>query len=457
MRSTTSTQDAADTRAVGRLRVLPILHPQGCRTYVVADETSKQALALDVHLDLVDAVDSAVRDAGWTLPYVVDSHTHADHPSGAGALASRFGSTRIAHAKADHDGVTRHPDDGDTLHLGDIPVTVHHAPGHTPDHIVLVTDGALFSGDTLLIGSVARTDFLGGDAGQLYDSIQRVLADLPDDTLLYPGHDYEGREHSSVGAERAQNPWLQLERAAFIENITANPPKRPANMDALLELNRRGTPIPDTISAAEAAARVREGGSVSVIDVRTGGEYAAEHVPGTHLIPLDQVVARADEIRAAPAPRLLLCRVGNRAAMARDALAPLGISGLSVIDGGIEAFRAQGGETVKGKGAISLERQVRIAAGALVFTGVMLGTFLNPWFYALAGFVGAGLVFAGITDTCAMGMLIAKMPWNRGPADVGAAAAGGCAASAPTAGGCAASVPTAGGCSASLPPSPPEA
>ncbi len=450
MSTATQTRDAA--RTVGRLRVLPVLHPQGCRTYLLADETSKQALALDVHLDLVDSVEAAVRDAGWTLPYVVDSHTHADHPSGAALLATRFGSTRIAHIAAGHDGVTRHPDDGDTLHLGDVPVTVHHAPGHTPDHIVLTTDGALFAGDTLLIGSVARTDFLGGDAGQLYDSLQRVLADLPDETLLYPGHDYAGREHSTLGVERRENPWLQLDRAAFIENITANPPTRPANMDALLDLNRKGTAIPASISAAETIARVREGGAVSVIDVRTGGEYAAEHVPGSHLIPLDQVAARADEIRAVPAPRLLLCRVGNRAAMARELLAPLGISGLSVIDGGIEAFAAQGGETVKGKGVMSLERQVRIAAGALVVVATVLGALVHPLFHVLAGFVGAGLVFAGITDTCGMGMLLARMPWNRAPADIGGAAAGGCAASAPSVGGCAASAPTAGGCAASLPP-----
>ncbi|MDF1699700.1 MAG: DUF2892 domain-containing protein [Planctomycetota bacterium] len=451
--STATTPSSA--RAVGALRVLPLLHPQGCRTYVLADETSRQALALDVHLDLVDTVEAAVRDAGWTLPYVVDSHTHADHPSGAGALAARFASTRIAHELAGHDGVTRHPADGDTLHLGDQAVTVRHAPGHTPDHLVLLAEGALFAGDTLLIGSVARTDFLGGDAGQLFDSIQVVLEGLPDDTLLYPGHDYEGREHSTLGVERRDNPWLQLDRATFVESITANPPTRPANMDALLELNRRGTAMPERISADGAIARVRAGGSISVIDVRTGGEYASEHIPGSHLIPLDQVAARADEIRAVPAPRLLLCRTGQRAEMARTTLAPLGISGLTVIDGGIEAYVARGGDAVKGKGAISLERQVRIAAGALVALGVGLGTFVHPAFYGLAGFVGLGLVFAGVTNTCAMGMLIARMPWNRAPETAGGSA-GGCAASAPSAGGCAASAPAAGGCAASLPPSPTE-
>ncbi len=425
-------------RTVGDLRVLPVLHPQGCRTYVLADPTSRQALALDVHLDLVDTIEAAVRDAGWTLPYVVDTHTHADHPSGAGPLAERFGSTRIAHALAGHAGVTRHPDDGDTLHLGDRVVTVRHAPGHTPDHIVLVADGAFFAGDTLLIESVARTDFLGGNPGQLYDSIHGLLAELPDDTLLYPGHDYEGREHSSIGAEKRDNPWLALDRETFIEQITANPPTRPANMDALLDLNRQGTAIPGLVSADETAERVRAGGAVSVIDVRTGGEYAAEHVPGSHSIPLDQVVARADEIRAIPAPRLMICRTDRRARMAVDVLAPLGISGLSVVEGGIESYKARGGELLEGKGVMSLERQVRIGAGLMVLIGAALGTFVHPAFFGLSAFVGAGLVFAGITDTCAMGMLIARMPWNQVEVPSGADA-GGCAASAP--GGCAAALP----------------
>lgn len=449
--ATLAPQKPRDLQDVGTLKVLPFLHPQGCRTYLVVDETSRQALVLDVHLDLVDDVATYVRDAGWTLPYVVDSHTHADHPSGAAAVAQRFSSTRIAHEKAGHVGVARHPKDGETLHLGDQVVTIRHAPGHTPDHMVLLIDGALFSGDTLLIGSVARTDFLGGDAGQLYDSIHRVIDGLRDDTLLYPGHDYQGRSHSTLGRERAENPWLGMQRDDFVSAITANPPVRPANMDDLLRLNRQGTAIPQSISAPETVLRVNHGGATSVIDVRMGGEYAAEHVPGSRLIPLDQVAQRADEVRATPAPRLLLCRTGNRAEMARDALAQLGVGGLTVIDGGIEAYRAAGGEVEEGKGVISLERQVRIVAGLLVLGGVVLGFLVHPAFFGLAGFVGAGLAFAGITDTCAMGLLLGKMPWNRGAELPDTVAAGGCDAGTPAAGGCAASPPAAGGCAASAP------
>lgn len=443
---TTTISSPASTE--NALSVVQFHHPQGCRSYLIADPASKQALALDVHLDLVDEVSKRLQSEGWNLRWVVDSHTHADHPSGAGPIAAPSGATRVAHAAGRHAGVTLHPEDGQVLDLGERHVTVRHAPGHTPDHIVLLTGRALFSGDTLLIGGVARTDFLGGDAGTLHDSLKSVLADLDDDTLVYPGHDYEGRDHTTVGEERADNPWLAMERDDFVRHLTANPPPRPANMDDLLRLNRTGVDLAEAITAAEAVKHVQGGGATSVIDVRTGVEYDGEHVPGSRLITLDQLQGRLDEVRATPAPRLLLCRTGSRAAMARTTLAELGVGGLTVVEGGIEAFARAGGETEKGRTVMSLERQVRIGAGLLVLVGVALGAFVHPGFLALAAFVGAGQVFAGVTDWCGMGLLLAKAPWNRSSSAGAPAAGGACAASAP--GACAASVPSA--CAASAPP-----
>jgi glyoxylase-like metal-dependent hydrolase (beta-lactamase superfamily II) len=434
-----------------RLRVVPISHPQGCRTYVLADPESRQALVVDVHLDAVAEVAALVREQSLELRYVVDTHTHADHPSGAAALAEMAGGTRVAHKKAEHAGVTHHARDGEELRLGEVPVTVRHAPGHTPDHLVLLADGALFSGDTLLIGAVARTDFLGGDAGELFDTLQRVLADLPDETVLFPGHDYEGRTQSTLGEERAHNPWLLLnDRAEFVRQLAANPPPRPANMDDLLRLNREGKPLPSSMPAAEAARLVAAGGGNSVVDVRTGAEYDAEHVVGSRLVPMDQLERRLDEVRATPAPRLLLCKAGTRAAMARSTLARHGLGGLVVVEGGIDAFVRAGGAVERGRAVWSLERQVRVGAGSLVLLGVLLGTLVHAAFLGLAAFVGAGLVFAGVTDWCGMGLLLAKAPWNRSRSAGASPAAGGCAASAP-ASGCAATPPSGGGCSAAPP------
>jgi len=439
-------------RTIGNMRVEVFAHPQGCRGYLLADPESKEALALDVHLDLVHDMAERVKAEGWKVLYVADSHTHADHPSGAAVFAARFNALRIVHEKAGHAGVTVHPKDGEKLRLGKLEITVRHAPGHTPDHMVLIAEGAFFSGDSLLIGGVARTDFMGADAGQLFDSIHAATDGLPGETVLFPGHDYQNRTESTLAKERNENPWLRLgDRADFVRKLTANPPPRPANMEDLLRLNREGIDIPATVSAAEAVRIVAAGGAVSVIDVRTGAEFMGEHIPGSRHIPVDLVGSRIDEVRAVPAPRLLLCQGGGRAAMAKKTLEAFHVAGLSVIVGGLAAYVKAGGVTVKGKSVISLERQMRIVAGSLVLLGVLAGVFSHPAFLVVCGVVGAGLIVAGLTDKCGMGMLLAKMPWNRAGVECAAPAAGGnCMASMP--GTCAVGAPSSGGGCSAAPP-----
>ncbi len=170
-----------------------------------------------------------------------------------------------------------------------------------------------------------------------------------------------------------------------------------------------------TISAAELHRKIAAGEAVELLDVRTPGEYAAQHARGAKLIPLDQLDAAAfARERNGAAPVFLLCQGGKRATMAAEKLAAAGCADAVVVEGGTNAWAAAGLPCESsGRGVISLERQVRIAAGAIVVVGVLLGWFVNPLFVWLSAFVGAGLVFAGITDTCGMGMLLAKMPWNR--------------------------------------------
>lgn len=171
-----------------------------------------------------------------------------------------------------------------------------------------------------------------------------------------------------------------------------------------------------TINPTQARTQLNQGGQL-LIDVRTPAEFASEHISGALNLPLADIdeakVNGLLESQNHQGDILVMCLSGKRAGMACEKL--VGLSDrLKVIEGGIEGLKQAGAETVKsGRNVISLERQVRIAAGALVFTGVVLGALVNPAFYGLAGFVGAGLVFAGITDTCAMGMLIARMPWNK--------------------------------------------
>ena len=340
---------ASEMMRLGAFEVVPFLHPQGCRSYLVIEPESKDVAILDVHLDLALEVVRQASEQDWRVRWVIDTHTHADHPSGAGPLAAPLGATRVAHARAAHAGVTHMPDDEEPLALGDAALTVRHAPGHTPDHMVIHGEGALFSGDSLFIGGVARADFLGGDAGRLYDSIHDVMLPLSPETVLFPGHDYAGRVASTLGDEARSNPWLQLEdRDAFVKHLSDNAPPEPANMAALLRFNREGTQLPGVISAADAVALVAQGAAGTIIDVRTPEELEAAHIPGSRHILLDEIPERVDEVRATPAPRLMLCKMGVRASHASAYLSSLGVQGCCVIEGGIVSYMQAGGEVAGG-------------------------------------------------------------------------------------------------------------
>lgn len=159
---------------------------------------------------------------------------------------------------------------------------------------------------------------------------------------------------------------------------------------------------PKTVHEAHA------GGKVRLVDVRTPAEHGEVHIEGSVLMPLD----RLDPARI-EGPVVLVCRSGKRAEEARRKLAAAGCADLAVLEGGVTAWEQAGLPVKRGEAAMSLERQVRIAAGLLVLTGVALGFLVHPAFFGLSAFVGAGLTFAGLTDWCGMAMLLAKMPWNR--------------------------------------------
>ena len=183
-----------------------------------------------------------------------------------------------------------------------------------------------------------------------------------------------------------------------------------------------GTTTMNAVAPSEVARMRAEGRPFELIDVRTPAEYASVHAEGARLVPLDALDPKAVlASRRSPgdAPVLLICRSGARAAKACEAFAAAGIPGVSVVEGGTDAWERAGLPVVRGPGkVISLERQVRIAAGSLVLLGAALAALVHPAFIGLSAFVGAGLVFAGVTDWCGMGLLLARMPWNqRGGAD----------------------------------------
>ena len=171
-----------------------------------------------------------------------------------------------------------------------------------------------------------------------------------------------------------------------------------------------------TISPSDLAQRNKTGQSCDLIDVRTPLEFRDTHVKFARNIPLDQIdpdaIMRSRNGNSGE-PLFVVCQLGGRSQKACEEFHKKGYTNVVNVEGGTKACEAAGLPLVHGKKAISLERQVRIVAGSLVLIGVVLGWQVHPAFYGLSGFVGAGLLFAGISDTCGMGILLSKMPWNQ--------------------------------------------
>ncbi|PYM17121.1 MAG: hypothetical protein DMD81_10500, partial [Candidatus Rokuibacteriota bacterium] len=209
---------------------------EGCLGYLVVDEPSRTALAIDPRLDQVGAFQETLAARGVRLTHVLDTHTHADHLSGVRMLARRTGATVMAHAASKLAGTVERVTGGTTFELGTSPVSVLDAPGHTPDSLAVLVDGHLFTGDALFARGAGRTDLMGGSASDLYDTFRRFEA-LPDATVVHPGHDYVGQATTTIGEEKHQNPLLrERDRAALVARLAVKGAP-PANMSAVLRHN----------------------------------------------------------------------------------------------------------------------------------------------------------------------------------------------------------------------------
>ena len=171
---------------------------------------------------------------------------------------------------------------------------------------------------------------------------------------------------------------------------------------------------PSPLAPIQLEAALRRGEVPVLLDVRTPVEFQEIHLEGAQLAPLSELdPATIARDHGAAGMCVVICRSGNRARQAAEKLAAAGMNNLRILEGGMLAWAEAGLPANRGRGVMSLERQVRITAGSLVLAGVVLGTWAHPAFYGLSAFVGAGLVFAGITDWCGMGLLLARAPWNR--------------------------------------------
>lgn len=189
--------------------VRQFFEPETCTySYLLGCERTRRACLIDPVASEAGDYIPRLQESGLKLVYTLETHVHADHITGSGLLREKLGSRSVVHRDAGALCADLLVTDGVVLQVGDLEIEVRHTPGHTNGCVSYVMADRVFTGDALLIGGSGRTDFQQGDAGQLYDSITGKLFSLPPDTLVYPGHDYNGNTVSTIRQEMAKNPRL---------------------------------------------------------------------------------------------------------------------------------------------------------------------------------------------------------------------------------------------------------
>ena len=210
--------------------------PRGCLGYIIADTETRLAVIVDPELEMVEPMIDLVFKHGLRVAYVIDSHTHADHVSGARDLKSKTIAKLVMHEEAPSGAVDIRIEDGDRLHLGSLPLKFLHTPGHAKDLVSILLPGRILTADALLIGSCGRTDLLNGSAIRQYHTLYHTYKSLPDELEVWPGHDYKGRSSSTLGDEKRNNPKMLFDsEEEFVEFMDLENPKRLNPVEHLAE------------------------------------------------------------------------------------------------------------------------------------------------------------------------------------------------------------------------------
>jgi sulfur dioxygenase len=329
-------------------------------SYLLASRRGGEALIIDPVLEKVDRYLKLMEELDLHLVKAVDTHLHADHITGLGALRDRTRCITVMGEQSKVDVVSMRVGDGDRLGVEGLSLDVIYTPGHTDDSYSYAMGDRVFTGDTLLIRGTGRTDFQNGDARMQYESLQRLLR-LPDDTMVFPAHDYKGDMVSTIAEERRCNPRLQVkdadDYAALMDSLHLPNPKMmdvavPANMrQGLLQADsaRRGW----AVSAAEAETLVGTHG-VTLIDLRERSERERHgEIPGSLHVPYPELQESIGtggvlhELATATGRRLLFyCAFGERSAMAVQAAQDAGLGTACHIEGGMGAWVKVAGRPV---------------------------------------------------------------------------------------------------------------
>ncbi len=326
-------------------------------TYLLASRRGGEALLIDPVLDKVDRYLQLLRELDLRLVKAVDTHLHADHITGLGALRDRTRCVTVMGERSGVDVVSMRVSDGDHVCIEGLSLEAVYTPGHTDDSYCLRMEDRVFTGDTLLIRGTGRTDFQNGDAAAQYRSITERLLTLPDDTLVYPAHDYKGDTVSTIGEERAFNPRLQVsgvdEYVALMAELKLSSPKMmdvavPANMHIGLsqaELRERGLSVePEELRA------LLEDGAALAVDLRDIEERSRHGIiAGSLHVPYAQVEAGVapggllHELCVSGGRRVVFyCAFGERSAMAVQMAMDAGIGRAWHLEGGLDAWRNDG-------------------------------------------------------------------------------------------------------------------
>src|SRR5262245_34436773 len=328
----------------------------GTYSYLLASRAGGEALILDPVLEKVDRYLQLVRELDLKLVKAVDTHLHADHITGLGALRDKTHCITVMGEQTKADVVSMRLSDNDTLTIEGLSLDVIYTPGHTDDSYSFVLPDRVFTGDTLLIRGTGRTDFQNGDPKAQYESIFGRLLKLPESTLVFPAHDYKGETVSTIAEERAFNPRLQVKSAdeyvALMNNLKLPNPKMmdvavPANMKVGLaqdEIARRGW----ALTVADAMALLGKN-DVAFIDLREKAEQVRHGViPGALHAPYPDLrhnIAPGGMLRALANDRRLLfyCAFGERSAMAVQAAQDARLTSACHLAGGLDAWKKAGG------------------------------------------------------------------------------------------------------------------
>ena len=327
-------------------------------TYLLAGRPGGEALIIDPVIEKVDRYLELLKELDLTLVKAIDTHVHADHITGIGALRDATHCVTVMGKESKVDMVSMRVDDGDKVEIENISLDVMYTPGHTDDSYCFAMKDQVFTGDTLLIRGTGRTDFQNGDPRAAYDSLFNKLLTLPDETLVYPGHDYKGDTVSTIGEEKAFNPRLQVasaeEYADIMDSlILPDPTKMDVAVPANQAIGFSGDALDiqeHTIPADRAIERV--GNSETLfIDLREESERVRDgiipgsvHMPYQHLRQNIEPGGLLAAIAANPDQEFLLyCAYGERSALAYSAMHEAGLVNTCHLAGGIDAWIKAGG------------------------------------------------------------------------------------------------------------------